>query len=116
MGVNMYECIICGETKDDGWSTYFCEFLDRVRIMEERIGLNKCFAYKDIREKQGWGQILTEDVCDICFRKGAPIYEEFFRIKRTKEERRIYWKHKNKKIIKTKEDRREYWEMISRKK
>jgi hypothetical protein len=92
----IYECIVCEKSQDTGIKNCKYCFLDCVIIEHERINKNQCPYFK---------------VCDICFRKGKLIDDDFFSIKRSKEERRIYFNYK--KMYKTKEDIHNYWNMIS---
>ena len=48
MGYNEYECIVCGEIIDNGWGNCEYQFYQRVSIIEERIGKDRCRFYPEI--------------------------------------------------------------------
>jgi hypothetical protein len=88
MGYNPYKCIICGIVEDNGWG-YGMPYYERICIMKNR---GVAFKYLESDILYDGGYIITWDVCDCCFRKGQSFKEDFFSVKRTKQERIEYWK------------------------
>ena len=91
MGYNPYMCVICRKVEDNGWHNWS-------KIEKILINAEKTFDLtQDIFDGR---HSMTFDVCDICVRKGPKVYDPFFKIKHTKEERRLHWGEKNKCIAK----------------
>lgn len=98
MGYCPYFCICCGTIVDNGWGSCDVPYHRRVDITTRRIGKKNCKYLNYKKYDRIYYEIndpyhpATEDVCNECFIKDKPIKQ-----KRSKEERREYWRNHCKK-------------------